>query len=133
LGHVRVDRRAGRADLLPDFDGARQEGAERFGHLLDERLQLTWPAFLFRLPAEGQDLLDEIRGPSHPLNDFLQVLPVLAVLRQILQGELRVAEDGLEDVVEVVAMPPARVPIASSFWARRSLSSTCLRSVASRT
>ena len=74
-------------------------------HLLDARdhgAQVHDPGRDHLLPAEGEQLAGERRGPVRRFAHLLDVLPLRIVPAQVLEQQVAVARDHREQVVEVV-------------------------------
>jgi hypothetical protein len=83
------------------------------------------------VPAEGQDLLNQVFGPFADPDDPFQFRPPGAVV-EAMESDFRISDDGAEDIVEIMGDSPARVPMASIFWARKSCFSKASRSSSAR-
>ncbi len=81
----------------------RTQKCERFG---DQTRQLHGLAFLLALAAEGENLLHQVFGPAPRDADLLQVIPYWGGRRNTTQRQLCIAEDGAQDIVEVMGNPP---------------------------
>jgi len=132
LGRVGFHRAASGANVLADFDRARQGGPQQPQRLLENESHIDRFALLPALPAEGENLFDQVPGALGTFKDFLK-LGLKAGLAGCIQfGQLGVAMMALRMLLKSWAIPPARVPTASSFCAWRSWASRERSWVASR-
>jgi len=73
------------------------------------------------LATVSEHLLGEVRGPEHRLLHILEIGQGGGFPGDDGLGKVQIAQDGGEQVVEIVgdarAMPPANTPRLSSFWA----------------
>src|SRR6185503_17714245 len=96
------------AALDPDRGGQRR--AEQLERLHDDRLELDDAPLRLLLPAEREDLANEVRRAVARLLDLPQRLTKRlagargrrVLERQVPEGQLHVSDDRREDVVEVV-------------------------------
>ena len=82
--------------------GGGQGGAQQFERLLDHQRHLQGPQVRVLAAAEGEDLADQLRGPLAGVGHLLQVLLHHRLILQAQAREVGVAEQGGEDVVEIV-------------------------------
>ena len=106
---VRVHRAQGRfqgyAQLHVLADHPPDQALVGLHHLVEgERLKLAHLA-----AAEGQELAYQVSGLEGAFEHAFQVGPVGAALVQVFHGQLGVADDHREDIVEVVGDAPGQV------------------------
>ncbi len=82
-------------------------------------------------PAERQDLADEIGGALACRRHLAEVFQHRLVAGGVLRRQLRIAENRAQELLKSWAIPPASVPIASSFCDCRSCVSRARCSVRS--
>ncbi len=102
LGRIGEDGSGVRCEILVDGNGRRQGGAQHLQGFLDNDCRLERDLFAFRLTAEGEDLFDQILGPMTGFDDLIKILRDRGTGRAVVPGQFRIAEDGPEDVVEIV-------------------------------
>jgi len=103
LGWVTHHRGAIAVDVGLDVDGRRQRSTEEPQRLLHDWAQADDAALLLAPPAKGENLRNEIARTHAGLESVGQKCTRGMGLRQIELGELQVAEDAREDVVEIVS------------------------------
>jgi hypothetical protein len=101
LGGVAHDKGI-RLDVHADIDGGGQRGPQQRAGFLDNPVQLDRLHFVFALPAEGQNLLDEVFGPQAGLEHLLHVVGEGGIRRGIFHGHFGESDHGGKDVVEIV-------------------------------
>jgi hypothetical protein len=119
-------------DVLAKLDGGGQGGAQEPQGLSDDVLQRDGLPRLFHLAAEGEDLLDERFGPRAAARiSWSCAEPGLPSARSSADNSAwpMMAPRML---LKSWAIPPAKVPMASIFWAWRSWPSSRFRAVMSR-
>ena len=102
LRGVGQHRRAVGRQLGADFDGGRQRRAQKFQGFRHDLLQMKLPAFLLALPAEGQNLRDEVLRAAAGFEDRGQRLLRGVLRRQVHAAQLGVHHNAREDVVEIM-------------------------------
>ena len=83
-------------DLLAD------DAAQQFLHLADERVEIEHARLEDLLPAEGEELAREVGGLLAGFANEPGLLPRCVVVRARVGDQFRVADDGGEEVVEIV-------------------------------
>ncbi len=101
-GRIREDGPRHGIELLTDFNGRRQGGAQELESLLHHDMDPDGLSVQLALTAEGKDLLDQLLSPVSSLHHLSEVGDGGRVGIEIVQCELREAEHGRQDVVEVV-------------------------------
>ena len=94
LSGITLDQRTVLVNLLFDFNGGGQRGAQKFEGLLDNGLDPQGMKALLPAPAEGENLLDEVLGPICGNQYFLGILFRLAARLQFQSQELRITDNG---------------------------------------
>ncbi|MEJ2041581.1 MAG: hypothetical protein P8X55_22030 [Desulfosarcinaceae bacterium] len=61
--------------------------------------------FLGRLPAEGQNLLNQKFGPFAPDQNLLQIVFQIAPLLRVIEGQLGKSDHGGQNIIEIVSDP----------------------------
>jgi hypothetical protein len=91
--------------LALDFNRGRQRGPYELQHFLDDQVDLDGLLFLFGLAAERKNLVDQTLGALAGGENVVQGVVGVLALAGMDAGNLRIAEDRLQDVVEVVGNP----------------------------
>jgi len=94
--------------VLADLDGRRQGRTQEFDGFLDHRLKQYGFQFQFALSTERKNLLDKVLGPLGSREYGAQIVIAPRGLVQLHHGHFRVAENGCEDVVEIVGNPASK-------------------------
>lgn len=102
LDRIGVDSPAIGADIFPDSNGRGQRGAEHGQCFPDNCLRLERYPFHRGLPAEGQDLQDQVSGPVPGGKRLVQVLACGGVMRGVVPRNLGISQDHAEDIVEIM-------------------------------
>ena len=110
LARIRERLDAQAADSLPDGDRRGDAGAQQLERFFDDRVHRYGLLHLLGLPAEGQDLLNQLTGPLPGGSDLPQIVRHLGIQARPVQGHLGVTHHGGEDVVEVVGDAPGHDP-----------------------
>ena len=101
-GRVGQDGAAPRIDVLPDVNGGGDSGAQEFQVFLDDVLQFERAELLAAPAAEGEDLLHQILGAEPGFQHFTDVIRHGTVLGEAFPGDLRIADDRCQDIVEIM-------------------------------
>ncbi|OPZ17666.1 MAG: hypothetical protein BWZ10_01163 [candidate division BRC1 bacterium ADurb.BinA364] len=102
LAGVAQNRAALGIDVRLDFDRGRDRAAQHAACFLDDRLQAQRAHLPFGLPAERQYLAGQVLGAPAGGDHFADESPRAGIGGAILHRQFGVAQDGAENVVEVV-------------------------------
>ena len=117
LGRIGQDHGGGGVRELTKVDGGGKGRPQEVFDLVDDRLERHRAALGFSPAAEREDLSDEVRGALRCGQEVPQM---------VLRGEafgMRIAASSASPammpkrLLKSWAMPPAKVPMASIFWA----------------
>ena len=127
LDRISQDHHPVRLEGGPDPDGGRQRGPQHPGRFLDEGADLDHLQSPLFLPAEAQDLPDQIAGAQGRLQNLIQIAPCPVPGRQFpALDDFRVADDDAQDVVEVVGNAPGHGAEGVEFLGVQELQSQAL-------
>jgi len=110
LGGVDHDRRRGGARRPDKFDVLAKEAPEQLEHGRDGVREVKALRRNGLLSREGQELTRQIGRPMCAARDFLQVGPRRMVGLQMVEGQIDIAKDGHEHVVEIVRHAAGQPP-----------------------
>ena len=101
-GGVGQDRAAVLVDARDQLDGFRQRPPKQLEPLLDDGLKPDRLALLLRAAAESENLTDQLRTSLARHQYLFDPLMGTPPARHFIHGQLRIAEDHLKNIVEVV-------------------------------
>ena len=103
LGRIGKHSTAIRVDVLAELDRGRQGRAEKFQRLGDDECDLDRFALRLTPSTKCQNLIHELFGAFAGADDVLNVGIGAAFGRGVSKGHVRVAEDGSQNVIEIVS------------------------------
>ena len=102
LRRIRGNVRQPGREVIPHHRLLGDGHCEELGHLQHQAVQIHIDDLQMALPRIGQQLPGQVRGPQRGLLDLVQIGQGRALRRELHRPQIRVAQDGGEQVVEVV-------------------------------
>jgi hypothetical protein len=93
----------------PEFDVLADKALQHFFDPLHNRVQVCRVRIEDLLSAEGEKPLGEVRGPVSGREYLLEVAPGGIVFRHAHLKQCSEADDGAEDIVEIVGNPAGKL------------------------